>query len=77
MYVLKKNRLFNFKKRHPHPQNDWWEQSHKPLNHIGSVMVSVLASIVVDRGFEPRSDQTKDYKRGIRCFSTNHTALMS
>ena len=47
------------------------------FNHIGSVMVSVLASIVVDRGFEPRSDQTKDYKRGIRCFSTNHTALMS
>jgi hypothetical protein len=25
------------------------------------VMVSVLASSVVDRGFEPRSSQTKDY----------------
>jgi len=30
-----------------------------------------------NRGFESRSDQAKDYKRGIRCFSTNHTALMS
>ena len=34
-------------------------------NHIGGVMVSVLASSVVGRGFEPRSDQTKDYKIGI------------
>ena len=25
--------------------------------------------------FEPRSDQTKDYKSGICCFSTKHTAL--
>jgi hypothetical protein len=33
-----------------------------PLNHVGCVMVIVLASSVVDRGFEPRSDQTKDYK---------------
>jgi hypothetical protein len=32
MYVLKKNHLFNFKKNIP-PPNDWWEQSHKPLNH--------------------------------------------
>ena len=37
-------------------------------------MVSVLASRVVDRGFEPRSGQTKDYKTGICCFST-HAAL--
>ena len=28
-------------------------------------MVSVLASNAVDRGFEPRSGQTKDYKIGI------------
>jgi hypothetical protein len=28
-------------------------------------MVSVLASSAVNRGFEPRSDQTKDYKIGI------------
>ena len=29
----------------------------------------------VDRGFEPRSSRTKDYKIGICCFSTKHTAL--
>ena len=38
-------------------------------------MVSVLASSAVDRGFWPRSDQTKDYKIGICCFSTKHAAL--
>ena len=32
-------------------------------------MVSVLASSVVDRVFEPRSDQTNDDKIGICCFS--------
>jgi hypothetical protein len=37
-------------------------------NHVGGVMVSVFASSVVDRGFEPRSGQTKDYKFGICCF---------
>jgi hypothetical protein len=39
------------------------------------VMVGVLASSAVDRGFEPRSGQTKDYKIGICCFSTKHAAL--
>jgi hypothetical protein len=29
----------------------------------------------VDRGFEPRSGQTKDYKIGICCFSAKHAAL--
>jgi hypothetical protein len=38
-------------------------------NRIGGVMVSVLTSGVVDRGFEPRSDQTKEYEIGICCFS--------
>jgi hypothetical protein len=38
-------------------------------------MVSVLASGAVDRGFEPRSNQTKDYKIGICCFSAKHAAL--
>ena len=33
--------------------------------HMGGVMVSVLVSIAGDRGFEPRSDQTKDYQIGI------------
>ena len=44
-------------------------------NHIGGVMVSVLASSAVDRGFEPRSGQTKDYKICICCFSAKHAAL--
>jgi hypothetical protein len=30
---------------------------------------------VVDRGFEPRLGQTKDYKIGICCFSAKHVAL--
>ena len=38
-------------------------------------MVSVLASSAVDRGFEPRSGQTKDYKIDICCFSAKHAAL--
>jgi hypothetical protein len=44
-------------------------------HRIGGVMVSVLASSAVDRGFEPRSGQTKDYKIGICCFSAKHAAL--
>ena len=38
-------------------------------------MVSVLASSAVNRGFEPRSGQTKDYEIGICCFSAKHAAL--
>jgi hypothetical protein len=38
-------------------------------------MVSMLASSVVDRGFEPRSGQAKDYEIGICCFSAKHTAV--
>jgi hypothetical protein len=38
-------------------------------------MVSLLASSAVDRGFEPRSGQTKDYKITICCFSVKHAAL--
>ena len=45
--------------------------------HIDGVMVSVLATSVVDRGFEPRSGQTKDYTIGICCFSPKHAALKS
>jgi len=40
-----------------------------------SVMVSFLSSSSVDRGFKPRLGQTNDYKIGICCFSTQHTAL--
>ena len=32
------------------------------LNRIGVVKISVLISSAIDRGFEPRSGQTKDYK---------------
>ena len=38
-------------------------------------MVSVLASSAIDRGFEPPSGQTKDYKIGICCLSAKHAAL--
>ena len=40
-------------------------------------MVSVLASSTVDRGFEPQSDQNKDYAIGMFCFSSNHAVLRS
>ena len=50
-------------------------QKHLSVNRIGGVMVSVLASSVVDRGFEPRSGQTKDYQIGICCFSAKHATL--
>ena len=35
----------------------------------------MLTSSAVDRGFEPRSGQTQDYKIGICCFSAKYTAL--
>jgi len=38
-------------------------------------MISVLASSAVDRGFELRTGQTKDYIIGICCFSAKHTSL--
>jgi hypothetical protein len=47
----------------------------KSLNCISGIMVSVLVSSTVDRGFEPRSGQTKDYKNGICCFSAKHSAI--
>jgi len=31
------------------------------VNHIGGVLVGMLASRAVDLGVEPRSGQTKDY----------------
>jgi hypothetical protein len=45
------------------------------MNCIGGVVVNLLASITVVRGFEPRSGQTNDYKIGICCFSAKHAAL--
>jgi hypothetical protein len=44
---------------------------------IGGVMVTVLGSSVVDRGFEPRPGQTKNYEIAICCFSAKHAALRS
>ena len=45
------------------------------LNRMGGVMVSVLASSAVDRGFESRSGQTNDYGIGMCCFSAKHASL--
>ena len=44
-------------------------------NRIGGVIIIVLASSAVDRGFELRSGQTKDYKIGICCFSAKQPTL--
>ena len=49
-----------------------WPTSY---NCNDSVIVSVLASSAVDRGFEPQLGQTKDYKIGICCFSAKHAAF--
>ena len=48
----------------------------KPKTYSG-VIDSVIALSVVDRGFESRSGQTKDYEIGICCFSAKHAALRS
>jgi hypothetical protein len=45
------------------------------MNRISGVMVSMLSSSAVDREFEHRLGQTKDYKIGICCFSTKQAAL--
>ena len=41
-------------------------------NRIGGVM---LASSVIDRGFKPRSSQTKDYKKKSCCFLAKTAAI--
>ena len=48
-----------------------------PFNHncIRGVMVSVLASSAVNRGFQPVSGQAKEYEIGICYFSAKHVAL--
>ena len=38
-------------------------------------MTRVLALNVIDRGFDPRSSQIKDYEIGICCFSAKYAAL--
>jgi hypothetical protein len=44
-------------------------------NSIGGVMVSVLISSMVDRGFKHRSGQTKHNKIDMCGFSAKHPAL--
>ena len=38
-------------------------------------MVSVFAACSVERGLEPRSSQTKDYKNRICCFSAKNAVV--
>jgi hypothetical protein len=45
------------------------------FNLIGGVMVTLLASNLVDRGFDPQLGQTKYYTIGICCLSAKHAAL--
>jgi hypothetical protein len=46
-------------------------------NRNGDALISVFVSSVVNRGFEPWSDQTKEYNICICCFSGKHTVQMS
>jgi len=50
-------------------------QCQNEVDRIDGVIVSVLTSSAVNRGFEPLSSQTNDYKIGICCFSAKHAAL--
>jgi hypothetical protein len=45
------------------------------MKRISGVLVCMLVSSAVDRGFKPRSGLTKDYKIGICCFSAKHAVL--
>jgi hypothetical protein len=46
-----------------------------PLNRIGGVIVSMLASSAVDREFEPRLYQNKDYNIGMCGSVARYAAL--
>jgi hypothetical protein len=48
---------------------------YQNIYRIRDVMVSVLSSSVVDRGFKPRSGQTKDDEIGMCCSSAKHAVL--
>jgi hypothetical protein len=39
-------------------------------------VISVFASSALDRGFDPRSGQTKDYKIRMCCFSAIKHAVL-
>lgn len=44
-----------------------------PYNGISGVMVSMLTRSAENRGFDPQSGQTNNYKIGKCCFSTKHS----
>jgi hypothetical protein len=50
-------------------------QCQNEVDRIDGVIVSVLTSSEVNRGFELLSSQTNDYKIDICCFSAKHAAL--
>ena len=54
-----------------------WETDQKcsPKTLIGSVIVSVLASSAVHRGFESRSGQIKDYQLVFVAYNAKHAEL--
>ena len=54
-----------------------WETDQKcsPKTLGGSVIVNVLASSAVDRGFESRSGQTKDYQLVCVVYNAKHAEL--
>jgi hypothetical protein len=49
---------------------------HHLINHIGGVMVSVLASIAVDSGFKPLSGQTKKEQVTFKSYMINLMPLV-
>jgi hypothetical protein len=51
------------------------DQKSSPKILISSVIVSVLASSAVDRGFESRSGQTKDYQLVCVAYNAKHAEL--
>ena len=67
-----RNKELNVKR---HNYNYYMYTQNNKCHCIGGVIVSVLASNAVDRGFDPRSGQSKDYKIKICCLSTKHAAL--
>jgi len=59
--------------------NESIQKCYHPISmkHIGGVIVSMLASRAVDRGFESGQTISKDYQIGICFFSIKHAALRS
>ena len=59
-------------KTYPIETNTWLCKLVHKIIISRTYVVSVLASSVVDRGFKPRSCQSKDYKCGMRFFSARN-----